>query len=350
MPAQQRQQMPPKPYAWAGGAAGIAVLLIALVWLPGPLSDLREYREAPECRNGRSVEGCRTVAAATVTGVDPHVHGGKRKYQLALRFADGSRSVLTMAGLQDGLGVTPREEAEAVLWRGSVAEVRQGADRDTVDGSRLLAWRPPLMLGAALAPVALSLLWTAGWLTLRQRRPGRPAEGREVLVPAAVWLTAGLGVVACVPIGFSAGGPQDVLTPLAWLYAGAAVVVAPVAAWLSSRPVRQRREMHIRPVPPTGEHVVPGWVLGDVPYSKEGFQYLVVGPGLLAATPDPAGRVARVRVPALRVTRVRASSSARSRPDGTCVAECRDGDCEVLVMARVADMPEVLGALGPAPS
>jgi hypothetical protein len=341
MPAQRRQLMKARPFAWAGGAGALAVLLIALVWLPGPLADLREYRAAPECRTAGPAEGCRTVAPATVTGVEDHVPGGKRKYRLTLRLADGSESVLTMAGAGGSLDSTPGDEAVAVLWRGSVVEVRQGRDRDAVDGSRLLAWRPPVMLGSVLAPVTLAVLFTAGWLALRQRKLGRAVEAQDALPPVTFWLAAALVVAACAPIGFSALGPEDVLIPLVWLCTGVTVVAAPFAAWLSVRPRREQRETQVLPVTPTGENVVTGRVIGDVPYSKEGFDRLVVGPGLLAATPDPTGRVARVRVPALRVTRVRESG-------GVCVAECQDGDREVLIVAEIGDMPAVLGALQPA--
>jgi hypothetical protein len=325
-------------------------LLVALVWLPGAWGDLRAYQAAPVCRAGRSADDCRTVTPATVTAVHRQARGSRGAYRLELRLADGTVRSVTMEGLGGGLGAAPGEETELVVWRGSAAEVLKGGRRDTVTGSPLLAWRLPTALLLLLAPAALSASATAGWLSRRQRRLGRPVTGREAL-PAAVVLTAAAVTAAGgLPAALSAASPQDALRAGAWLLSGATVLAAPFVLWTVRRPLRERGEVAVVPRTPVSERVVHGFVRGDVPYSKDGFDRLVVGPGLLAATPDPAGRVARARVPAVRVVRVRESWPDEALTQGrgsspTHVVECRDEDREVLIVARAEDVPEVLGAL-----
>lgn len=350
MPAYRPQQVSAR--AWARGGCGglLAVLLVALVWLPGPWGDLRAYEAAPVCRAGRSVEDCRTVTPATVSEVERLRRGSRGAYRLTLRLADGSARSVTLTGLRGGLDAAVGERAGVVAWRGSAVEVVRGPDRDTVTGSRLLAWRPPVVFLLLLTPATIAALWTAGWLSRRQRRLGRRVTGREAMPVAVVLAAAALTIGCGLPIALSASGPQDALRAGAWLLAGAAVVAAPFVLWTARRPPRERREVPVLARVPAQERVVQGFVRGDVPYSKEGFDRLVVGPGLLAATPDPSGRVARARVPALQVVRVRESWPDEALPRGrgsapSLVVECRDADREVLILARAEDVPEVLGAL-----
>jgi hypothetical protein len=356
MPAYPPRQVSAKVWARAGYGGVLGVLLVALVWLPWSWGDLRAYEAAPVCRAGSSMEDCRTVTPATVTAKERLYRDSRGAYRLTLRPADGSTRAVFMAGLRGGLDGSVGKRAEVVVWRGSVVEVVQGTDRDTVSGSRLLAWRPPMAFLLLLAPAAVAALWTAGWLHLRQRRLGRRVTGREAVPAAVVLVAAVVAAVGGLPIALTAGSPQGALRAGAWLLAGAVVVAVPFVLWTSGRPQRERRQVPVVARTPEAERVVPGFVRGDVPYSKEGFHRLVVGPGLLAATPDPSGRVARARVPALEVVRVRESwpdealwQGRRSVP--TQVVECRDAGREVLVVARAEDLPEVLGALrstGPA--
>lgn len=85
------------------------------------------------------------------------------------------------------------------------------------------------------------------------------------------------------------------------------------------------------------------------PTATPEFGYLVAGPGLLAATPDPAGRFARRPVPrTLTALRVRppywTDPGPRPAPESQ-VVECRDGATPVYVVTEPAYMPQVLGAL-----
>ncbi|MFE5212764.1 hypothetical protein [Streptomyces sp. NPDC056600] len=350
MPAYRPREMAPRAWARAGVVGVLAVLVTALIWLPRPWGDLRAYEAAPVCRAGRAVEDCRTVTRAEVTEVERLRRGSRGAYRLTLRLADGSVRKVTMAGLRGGLGASVGERAGIVVWRGSAVEVAQGPHRDTVTGSPLLAWRPPLVFLLLLTPATVAALWTAGWLRRRQRGLGRRVTGREAVPVGVVLVAAVVAAVGGLPIGLSASGPEDALRAGAWLMAGAAVVAVPFVLRTSARPPRERRDVPVGPRTPAEERVVPGFVRGDVPYSKEGFDRLVVGPGLLAATPDPAGRVARVRVPVLEVVRVRESWPDEALPQGrgsapTQVVECRDADREVLIVARAEDLPEVLGAL-----
>ncbi|MEU3557283.1 hypothetical protein [Streptomyces fragilis] len=350
MPAYRPQRMSAKAWAGAGAAGVLTVLVIALIWLPGPWSDLRAYEAAPVCRAGRSADDCRTVTWATVTGTERVRRGGTGAYRLTLRLADGSERTVTLAGLRGGLGGSVGERAGIVTWRGSAVEVARGPDRDTVTGSRLLAWRPPLVFLLLLTPATAAALWTAGWLRRRQRWLGRRVTVREAAPAGVVLVAAVAAAVGGLPIALSASGPEDALRAGAWLLPAAAVVAAPFALWVSARPSRERREVPVSPRTPVSERVVQGFVRGDVPYSKEGFDRLVVGPGLLAATPDPSGRVARAPVPVLEVVRVRESWPDEALPEGrgsapTHVVECRDADREVLIVVRAEDVPEVLGAL-----
>ncbi|MFC9129238.1 hypothetical protein ACFT4A_20625 [Streptomyces sp. NPDC057099] len=124
--------------------------------------------------------------------------------------------------------------------------------------------------------------------------------------------------------------------------------------WLVWRRVRRADDTSdILPAVPAARLTVSATVHGDVPYSRPGYGLLVLGDGPPAATPDPAGRVARATLPeTLTVERVRGwrlgedpdAWPAAYKYNGV-VIECRDGDQEVLIATRRRDAPVILGAL-----
>ncbi|GAA3051348.1 hypothetical protein GCM10020000_35690 [Streptomyces olivoverticillatus] len=109
-----------------------------------------------------------------------------------------------------------------------------------------------------------------------------------------------------------------------------------VAVWNVLRDRRTKSDgIEVEPLVPAEEEIFGGVILGDVPYSVEGFNVIVAGPDGLASTPDPTANIARRPVPpTLEVVRVR--PSYRSDPvqavPGSHVAECRDGETTVLIV------------------
>jgi hypothetical protein len=143
-----------------------------------------------------------------------------------------------------------------------------------------------------------------------------------------------------------------------------AVGIPPVAGlaavcawWLLRRATRAADTSGIVPVPPTGKQCLRAIVRGNVPYSLDGFDHLVVGDGRPATTPDPDGRLVRRALPeTLTVQRIRPL-----RPDDHIawyrtlkydgvVIECRDGDRTVLIATGRRDAPPILGALVTTPT
>ncbi|WP_171162949.1 hypothetical protein [Streptomyces sp. I05A-00742] len=123
------------------------------------------------------------------------------------------------------------------------------------------------------------------------------------------------------------------------------------------RRARSDDTVGVTPVVPDKEQNFRAWLAGDIPEHVHGYDRLVAGPGLLVATPDPAGRVARWPVPrTLAVERVRLPhrtdpqlpTGFKGMPADALVADCRDGEQRVTIVVDRQHMPWVLGALLPA--
>ncbi|MFI6470388.1 hypothetical protein ACIBL5_09075 [Streptomyces sp. NPDC050516] len=359
-----------------------AVLVLVAGWLllatvPRALDEDRAFASSADCPVAEVSTECRYTVAATVTSAAADHKHRSTYYWLGL------------GHVQDGPGALPGRLKSGPL-RGSSA--RSGSVRSgSVTGAAEAATRRVKMEGrtpvfAAVRPGApLQLTYWHGEIRyvefqgLRQYTAADPRGGYRLPLAAALVLLSVGG--ACLRSAYcwvrradpAAHEPWRLTVPLAsvlliscfafgtpWVTGGVptallltAVGAVPVlagAVWLARRHHRRTTDtIKVTPLVPLGEACFPGTILGEVPYSHEGFGHLVAAPGLLAATPDPAGRFARRPVPrTLTAVRVRppywTDPGPRPAP-GAQVVECRDGATPVYVVTEQRYTAWVLGAL-----
>ncbi|WP_405831463.1 MULTISPECIES: hypothetical protein [unclassified Streptomyces] len=137
--------------------------------------------------------------------------------------------------------------------------------------------------------------------------------------------------------------------------AGAGLAVLVIGAvWLYQRVRGESDTIEVAPRRDGRVHVIDAQILGDntFPGPKP---YLVVAPGVLAFTTDPTGTYGRTPLPSgLVLERVRpvfaSDPGARDlyigrSPRPCLVAQCRDGEREVLIAVRRKNMRWLVGAL-----
>ncbi|MET9360093.1 hypothetical protein ABZX93_04175 [Streptomyces sp. NPDC006632] len=359
-------------------ALGVALLLAAgwllLATVPGALDAERAFTAAADCPAVRASAECRHAVTAAVTSVAAdHKHrstdywlglGHAREVPEALpgrlktgplnpgradRPGAAGRAVAVPPRLRmDGrvpvfAAVRPGSVLHLTYWRGEIRYVDYQGLRQYTAADPRGGYRLPFAAALVLLSVGGACLRTA-YGRARRRTAEPPAhEPLRLAVPLASVL-----LISCFAFTtpWVTGG---VPTALLLMAAGAAPVLAG-AAWLTRRHRRRIPDtIRVAPLAPRADECFPGRVLGEVPYSHEGFGYLVAGPGLLAATPDPAGRIARRPVPrTLTAVRVRlpywTDPGPRPAP-GSQVVECRDGATPVYVVTQPAYVSRVLGAL-----
>ncbi|WP_199816420.1 hypothetical protein [Streptomyces sp. NRRL S-1448] len=333
--------------------------------VPGELATRDAYAAAPPCPAGSRSDVCTTTVPATVKGKEDEPSGKTVHHWLLVteRGTDTDRRVLPvrparrvrMAGSEPVYdAVRAGDEVKLTYWRGEIRTVRFRTAAQETWESPEGNWRFPLGAGLFLLPFALMVWWLVWWHRCRYTSTTHPRLWQ--LTVATVTGT----VVSCVGIFASMVG-RDV--PDAVLITAAAVLPAAglgaLCAWGQQRRTHRAAATvsSIVPVPPTEKRCMRAAVLGDVLYSVNGFDHLVVGDGRPATTPDPEGRVARRTLPeTLVVQHVRAL-----QPDDpqfwkqafkydAAVIECRDGDHTVLIAIARRDAPFVLGALVTPPS
>ncbi|WP_230424243.1 hypothetical protein [Streptomyces radicis] len=326
----------------AAGTGMVLVLVSAALFVvvSAALADKRAYEGASACRGDVASDACTTTATGTVrdTEHDPHGRGVRHWLHLA------EQGSVRMIGAEPVLNaVRPGDEVALTYWRGEIRRVGFGDAEQETWASPVDDWRRPLAFGLILLPLGLAALGLGRW------RRHRWLVIAGVLTGAVV---SSVGFVA----GMEASDVPNALLVTAASAPPAAVLGAAYAWWWGRRMKAAADVSGIVAVPPEGKRCVRATVRGDVPYSVDGFDTLVVGDGRPAATPDPEGRVARRALPeTLTVLRVRAFEPddpegwmRAYRHDGV-VIECRDGDRPVLVATRRRDAPLVLGALKEAP-
>ncbi|MEV8591612.1 hypothetical protein [Streptomyces sp. NPDC052012] len=341
--------MPRTPRAWQTTlpvVLGLIVLLVS-VWM----FVIVPVRQAEE----RAYDTARvtSVPATVEARVDEHRYRSVRHWLHVTERGSDTERRLRM----DGTGseavyesVRPGDRVTLAYWRGEVRAVTFDGRTQQTHASPRGDWRMPLGIGLGLLPAGLLLVWTAWWY--RHRFPAAP-RGRHSLGPAALWVA---GVVEGTFAFFASAagdGVTDVLLVAACGIPPSAALGA-LSMWLVWRRLRKADDTSdIVPAVPAARVTVRATVHGDVPYSRPGYGLLVLGDGPPAATPDPAGRVARAALPeALAVERVRGWRLGEDPDDwpgmykfNGIVIECRDGDQEVLIATRRRDAPLILGAL-----
>ncbi|MEV3860528.1 hypothetical protein AB0J38_40255 [Streptomyces sp. NPDC050095] len=346
-----REQRRTRIVGWFGlGLTLIGAVLFALV--PPAEADNRAYAAAADCPAGTRSDSCRAAVEVTVADKDTSSSGKSIKYLLYLHEPGTPKDAERKVRLPDESpvydAVRRGDQITAVYWKDEIRQVRFGDVTQDVKLSPAQDGRLPGAFAVALVPIGLGLLWLWWWMRYRPVPKGAPRPWQPVV-----------GLVA----GIFAAVPGFLITLLAVDHVGsglkfsagcvvAAVPPAVLLCWWAGRRSRQVAA-GVVPQPPDGRRVLP-WVVvhGDVPYSKPGFSYLVVGDGPLAATTDPAGRVALAPLPAsLTVLRVREPVvgdppyDLGGRGEYTVVVECRDGDETVLVFVAQKSAPRALGAL-----
>ncbi|MGW3274073.1 hypothetical protein ACWDFH_21760 [Streptomyces kronopolitis] len=326
--------------------------------VPGAEADNRAYAAASACPTSARQGSCTTTVPATVKGTE-NEPSGKSVHHWLLLTERGSKAVrrVRMAGSAPVYGaVRVGDEVSLTYWRGEIRSVRFGAATQQAwthpaEDGRLPAAFGFLTLGFGLSTLVMGL----GVLWIRARRRDRSPSA----VHAAYWrLTAG-GVAPLVPgcLGFTTSSMGDAVGDA---FVTTAVGTPPIlllttlCMWWMARRMRRGTDISgIVAVPPTQKQCVGAAVHGDVPYSVEGFGYLVVGDGRPAVTPDPDGRFARRTLPeTLTVRCVRplgldddADLWRTHRTFDCVIIECRDADRPVLIATRKRHASLILGAL-----
>ncbi|GAA2499695.1 hypothetical protein [Streptomyces gobitricini] len=328
-------------------ALGIVFILVA-AWLlfrvPGALQEERRFEAAAACTAPAGSDECLRTVPARVGHTERAGRSRTPNFWLYVTQADGTPARTRLAG-------SPPSSPTA--WSGSRVRVTywQGQIRyvDFTDGRRYTyadprgSYRLFLAGGLGLGMYGTGFLWVAYWWARHSAASRRtyPWQVGVALIGALYLAVAGAAVPWLT---------DDV--PAALLLLAAAALPVPAAYAVTASVYRRRGDdtVHVVPAVPEAEQCVPGAVLGDVPYSPpHGGGYLVVGPGLLATTPDPTGAFARRAVPRTLVPQ-RVRPPYRTDPGGgnygdRLVVECRDGGTPVFVVTAKEHVPWVLGAL-----
>ncbi|MGW1868260.1 hypothetical protein ACWCPS_22180 [Streptomyces mauvecolor] len=349
-----------------------AVLVLVAGWLllatvPGTLDEERAFASAPGCPVAEVSTECRHTVAATVTSAAADHKHRSTYYWLGIghvqdgpgalpgRLKSGplraGSAVRPIAGVPRRVkmegrtpvfsAVRPGAPLQLTYWHGEIRYIEFRGLRQYTAADPRGGYRLPLAAALVLLCVGGACLRSAYCWVRRAEPPAH--EPWRITVP----LTSVL-LISCFTFGtpWATGGVPTALL----LTAVGAVPVLAGAVWLARRHQRRTTDtIRVTPLIPLGEQCFPGTIFGEVPYGHEEFGYLVAAPGLLAATPDPAGRIARRPVPrTLTAVRVRppywTDPGPRPAP-GAQVVECRDGATAVYVVTEQRYTALVLGAL-----
>ncbi|MBB1244541.1 hypothetical protein GL263_13340 [Streptomyces durbertensis] len=325
-----------------GLALGAVAAVLLLVHVPERLDRERDFDAVGRCAAADPPAGCDRLAATVREAVSEH-RNRKTYHRLTLSDTEGTTHLVEMLGRHPVFdAVSPGDRVTMTVWREQVRRVDFGGLRQETTATPTGAYRLPAAAGLSTLVGCLGFLWAAWWWARRNAEsPEREPRQVTVVVLAAL---AGAGIAFVAPLVTG-----DMRTALL-VAAVAELPVAGVATLLVRHHRRHAgRSFGAAPLPPRDERCFPGGVLGDVPYAVPGYDHLVAGPGFLAATPDPTGRVARRPLPGtLVVERVRLPH--RGDPGGvpapgSHVVQCRDGETPVYIVTDRADVPWVLGAL-----
>ncbi|UUU19614.1 hypothetical protein [Streptomyces sp. DSM 40750] len=325
------------------------------VMMPSALADERAYTAAPQCPVGTPPEApgdCLSRRNATVLGKDTTGGGKYKRYYLVLGFADGSQQrVRLQSGVSNQKKVEQGEPVTVTGWRHEIREITTRDDELlTTTAYPVSSYLPLMLVAVSLTPLGGSVLWMAYWVR-RLRRTGRSIESVGRWHTSVPFVTAML--YAIVAVAAVVASPTPAVGAAAAGVAAAGAVLIAALRWRGERAKAERRAAAllagVQVGVPVTELLLPARVLGDVPYSREDCDHLVVGPAGLAATPDPRGMAGRIPLPAsLAFVRLHARVALAPRTTGLVrplFVECRDGDREVLIAADRDHVPWILGAL-----
>ncbi|MCX4780284.1 hypothetical protein [Streptomyces sp. NBC_01264] len=211
------------------------------------------------------------------------------------------------------------------------------------------AHRTPLAWPLGLLPAGAALAWGGIWYARLSSYSRRRS-------PWQVWMPVG-GLMAlaafAVPCALLFDGVRE---SLRWTGIAAAVVTA-VAAVCCLRAARNSDQIEVVPCADEKVRIFPGHLLGDTggPAGTRRHTHIVAGPGVLEFTNDPSGRLRGTPLPpGLVLERVRHQYATDpghevrgAEREVYHVAQCRDGEEEVLIAVERRHMPWLVGALTP---
>ncbi|MCX5199090.1 hypothetical protein OOK31_35280 [Streptomyces sp. NBC_00249] len=343
------------------GLGGIAMLIgVFLLLVPVRSADAaaRAFAAAQPCAPGltpRQQAQCLSSVPATVERVRTTGRRAQVTHIDAAR-GDGTKQHLDMQWTGIEQLVAQGEQVRLVSWRGEVRSIAHGArfSRSTfTDRNPYTAYAVPFAWGAGLLLGGPVMVWIGcwqRWLSGRYRR----AAPWQFMVPAV----AGALVAVHVPVTAVALNLR-IEEALRWSGIGAALIVLVAGAVSLYKALRGEPDtIEVAPRRDDKQRVFGALLLGDRsgPGGTHAHSRLVVGPGVLAFTDDPAGAFRRKPLPAaLVLERVRPlfasdpdQTAASELGIGCLVAQCRDGERELLIAVRRKDMPWLVGALAPA--
>ncbi|MFF4156314.1 hypothetical protein [Streptomyces sp. NPDC001678] len=333
-------------HAAVGVVLATAAAILLLLTVPAKHAEGRDFRAAPTCP---AAGDCLRPEPFTVVKVARDETKKFPHYYLRVAGRDGSRPLVELRGQSPVVDVVKAgDQVTAWYWKGEIRAFEFRGERQYAEADPTDDFRTPTAIGLAVAPLSLAFLWTAYWLARRSAKSPRRAPW-QTSVPCI----AAFGIAAAgAPFGYYQDTMAGALRWTGYVAVPIVTVAAAVMVWNALRDRRKETDtVEVVPRMPTREEVFGGVITGDVSYSKEGFHTLVAGPGLLATTVDPTGRILRTTVPGtLVVERVRPvyrTDPSIYMENGALVAECRDGDKQVLILAATEHMGWVLGALLP---
>lgn len=339
-----------------GAAAVLTGIRLVLVPVREDRAEARAYDAATTCVPGTGQEragDCLSGVPAVLERVRTQGRNPTRVY-IQVTGEDGTRREIRLGDHTDPAFAAPGTALRLVSWRGEVRHVNHGtgeAARTVLTGlNPRTAHETPLSWALGLIPGGAALAWGGIWFAWLSSYSGRRS-------PWQLWMpVGGLIVLASVMAGFA---PMfgSVREALRWTGIATAVTVA-VTAVACLRAVRAATDtVRVRPRRTDEERTFPAVLLGDTsgPAGTPRHTHIVAGPGVLAFTNDPSGGLRGTPLPpGLVLERVRhqyATDPGRevrgSKYELYHVAQCRDGDEEVLIAVERRHMPWLVGALTP---
>ncbi|WP_374775283.1 hypothetical protein OG756_22690 [Streptomyces sp. NBC_01310] len=357
---EKQPKRPATQTSWQNGTAmvlGAAAMLIGAVLLLVPVrtadAAARAFAAADTCAPGlppRERAQCLSPEPATVERYGQDERGDTYTY-VEVVLGDGRTRHLDLQG--SGFRMVPAQgdPVRLVSWRGEVRYVvyGSGAPRTAVtDANPHTTYAVPFGWGAFLLLFGPVLIWIGSWQRWLSHRSRRAAPW-QVMVPCVTLSLLSVGVliaamVSDLPIG-------QLLRVCGAGLALAAVVIG--AVWIYKALRGESDTAEVEPRRDDREHVFIAHVLGDDTGFGPG-PYLVVAPGVLAFSVDPTGAFRRAPLPSgLVLEQVRpvfasdpGAMELYGRYEPTyLVAQCRDGEREVLIAVPRKKMPWLVGAL-----
>ncbi|MEU7555184.1 hypothetical protein AB0B01_23065 [Streptomyces sp. NPDC044571] len=363
MNSEENPKRPVDQASWRSAGLGIGfgavMMLIGACLLLVPVrtatAAARDFAAADTCAPGlrpRQEAQCVSSVPATV----------ERSWKPGVRYTvedievvrgDGKKQRLRMQWHSAEPIVADGAEVRLVRWRGQVRNITYGpgfAHTAYTVENPYTAYAVPFGWGLGLLIIGPALVWVGcrqRWLSGRSRR----AAPWQLVVPSLALTVLGVGV-AVIAMTLD----LRIEETLRWSGAAAALTVLCAGAVCLYKGLRGEQDtIEMAPRRDEREHVFGAVLLGDRsgPAGTRRNAYLVVAPGVVAFTNDPTGAFRREPLPAgLMLERVRPLLA--SDPDAMdvaaeetsyVVAQCRDGEREVLIAARRRDMPWLVGAL-----